>query len=195
MISNVLIWTKYWATKTPVFCPKIIKLYSNGMDHVNVIFTKLALSRLDSKSKYRFYLRIFHDFIDLGPEMSHIAYTKLGNNTKLLKLKIIVAKALISRNSNQRDRSSLVGQTWKNFMNPPFPDKSQRTGLSFRRSKWHAVIARMKAQITNLLCPFRRVACTYAWLMRDTIFWSIICIFHQDYITYYIPFWENTILV
>ena len=52
--SKVMKLTKSSATKTPTSCPKIIKIYSNGM----------AGLRFDRKIKYRFYLKMFFNLID-----------------------------------------------------------------------------------------------------------------------------------
>ena len=41
--SKVMKLTKSSATKTPTSCPKIIKIYSNGMAGVDIIDKKLAV--------------------------------------------------------------------------------------------------------------------------------------------------------
>ena len=76
-----------------------------------------------------------------------------------------------------RDHSPPLDQTGKNAVNHPFPEKSQPICQSCKKRKWDVVITGMKAQTTNLLCPIRYVACTYAWLKRETVFWSVICSF------------------
>ena len=43
-VSNVMRRTKGLATKAPVSCPNIIKLYNNGMGGVNVMDEKLLLT-------------------------------------------------------------------------------------------------------------------------------------------------------
>ena len=58
--------------------------------------------RLDRKSKYRFYLRMFFDFINFPLENRIIVYTKLGNGISLLNFKTVVVKALIGRYSNRK---------------------------------------------------------------------------------------------
>ena len=59
-------------------------------------------------------------------------------------------------------------------MNHPWPEKSQPTCPSSSRSEWDIMIARMKAQISNLSCSVRRVVCTYAWWKKEIVFWSIV---------------------
>ena len=75
------------------------------------------------------------------------------------------------------DCSPEVYQASKNLMNHPCLERSQPRCPSSSRSEWNAIIARMKAQITKNLGPIRHVACTYAWLQRETDFWSIISSF------------------
>ena len=76
-----------------------------------------------------------------------------------------------------RDRSPSVGPASKNLINHPCPEKGQPTCPSSRRNEWDANIARMNTQIPKLLFSVRHVDCTYAWLKRETVFWSIICSF------------------
>ena len=78
-LSNVMRQTKGSATKTPVSYPNIIKLYNNGMGGVDIMNHKTAAYRLDCKSKYRFYLTMFFDLIDVALVKSHLVYAKLGN--------------------------------------------------------------------------------------------------------------------
>ena len=72
--SNVMRRTKGSATKTPVSCPNIIKMYNASMGDVDVIDQKAAAYRLDRKNKLIFYLRMFFDLIDITIVNSHIVY-------------------------------------------------------------------------------------------------------------------------
>ena len=72
--SNVMRRTKGSATKTPVSCPNIIKMYKASMGDVDVIDQKAAAYRLDRKNKLIFYLRMFFDLIDIAIVNSHIVY-------------------------------------------------------------------------------------------------------------------------
>ena len=75
------------------------------------------------------------------------------------------------------DRFPLLGRASKILMNHPWPEKSQPACPSSNRSKWDVIVARMKAQISNFVCPVRHMACTYAWRKREIVFWSINCSF------------------
>ena len=110
--SNVMRRSKGSATKTPVSCPNIIKMYNVSMSGVDVIDQKTAAYRLGRKSKTRFYWRIFFDLIDIVIVNSHIVYTKFGNSISLLDFKIVVSKSLIERYSN-RQRSFPLSRTSK----------------------------------------------------------------------------------
>ena len=89
------------------------------MDGVDIMDQKTAAYRIDRKSKYRFYLSMFVDFMDATHVNSHIAYMKLVDDISLLNFKIVVAKALIVDTVIATDRSSLLGQTSENLMNHP----------------------------------------------------------------------------
>jgi len=100
--SNVLRRMKGSATKTPVPCPYIIKLYNKGMGGVDLMDKKTAAYRLDRRSKFRFYLRMFFDLVDIALVNSHIVHTKLGNKLTLLEFKIIVVQSLIGKFNNRQ---------------------------------------------------------------------------------------------
>ena len=101
-VSNLIGRTNGLSTKTPVSSLNIVKLYNNGKGGVDIVIQKTAAYRLDSKSKYRVYLRMFFALIDVGLANSHGVYTKLGNDIFVLNFKIVVAKALIGRYSNRK---------------------------------------------------------------------------------------------
>ena len=80
-----------------LFCPNIIKLYNNGMGGEDIMDLKTAACRLGRKSKYRFYLRMFFDLIDV----THV-YMKLGDRISLRKFEIVVANTLIGKDSSRK---------------------------------------------------------------------------------------------
>ena len=93
-------------------CPNKIKMYNASMSGVDVIDQETAAYWLDCKSKFRFYLRMFFDLIDIAIVNSHIVYTKLRNSISLLDFKIVVSKSLIETYSN-RQRSFPLSRTSK----------------------------------------------------------------------------------
>ena len=72
----------------------------------------MAVYWLDRKNKFRFYLRIFFDLINIAIVNSHILYTKLDNSVFLLDFEIVVAKSFIGRYNN-RQRSFPLSRTSK----------------------------------------------------------------------------------
>ena len=96
-VSNIMRQKKGSATKTPVSCPNIPKLCNNGMGGADIMNQKTA-----PYAKYRFYLKIFFDLIDVALVNNHIVYTTFANDISLLNFKIVVAKALIDRCSNRK---------------------------------------------------------------------------------------------
>ena len=65
-----------------------IKLYNKSTGGVDITDNKTADFRLNRKSKYCFYLRMFFDLKDVAFANSHTAYTKRGNNISLLNFKV-----------------------------------------------------------------------------------------------------------
>ena len=88
----------------PVSCPNMIRLHNNCTDGVDIMDQKTAAYRLDRKSKYWLYLRMFIDLMYVTDINCHIVYMKLGDGISLLTFTNVVAKALIGRYSN-RNRS------------------------------------------------------------------------------------------
>ena len=79
-LSNIMRRTKGSGTKTSVSCPDIINIYRNGIGSVDIMDQKATGYRVDHKSKYRFYVRIFFDLIYNALVNIHIIYKKHGNN-------------------------------------------------------------------------------------------------------------------
>ena len=117
--SNMMCRTKGSANKIPINCPNIVKLSNNGMDGVDIIDQKTAAYRLDRKSKFRFYLRIFFDLMDVALVNSYIAFQALGEtNLNLLYFKIVVAKSLIGRYVSRKRAFQKYDQARKELSSP-----------------------------------------------------------------------------
>ena len=96
---------------------------------------KTGAYRLDRKSKYRFYLRMFFDLIDCKLINSHIAYTKLGNDISLLNFNTVAMKALVGR-CNNRKRLFPTSRTSKpKFLKPSIP-REVPTHMPEFQDKW-----------------------------------------------------------
>ena len=114
--------TKGTATKTPVSCSNIMKMYSASMGGIDVMDQKTAAYRLNRESKFRFYLRMFSDLIDIVN--SHIVYTKLSNSISLLDFKIVVAKSLIGRYINRQQSFPLSTTSKRKALEPSLPKET-----------------------------------------------------------------------
>ena len=176
-VSNIMRRTKGSATKTRVSCPNIIKFYKNVMGGVEILQTHL-----------------FFDLIDVALVNSHIVYTKLGNDISLLNFKIVEAKALVGRYSNCKRLFNTSRSSKQKSHEPSIPRDSQPRCTISWRSEWDSIIARMKAQITKLVCLVRHVVYTYARVKRLFFEVSFVVLAH-NYIAYYILSWKWTILV
>ena len=91
------------ATKATINCPNLIKLYNAGMGGVDLLDQRVAAYRLDRKSKFRFYLRIFFDLMDIACTNGFIVFNMLYPEKKFttLDFKVAVAKSLIGRYNNR----------------------------------------------------------------------------------------------
>ena len=78
------------------------------MGGVDIVDQKTTSFRLDCKSKYHFYVRVFFDLVDVALVNIYKVYTKLDNHMPLLNFKAIVTKGLIE--VNVRDHFPTVGQ-------------------------------------------------------------------------------------
>ena len=65
------------------------------MGGVDIVDQKTTSFRLDRKSKYHFYVRVFFDLVEVALVNIHKVYT--NNHIPLLNFKAIVTKGLIDR--------------------------------------------------------------------------------------------------
>ena len=76
--------------------------------------------QLDRRSKYRFYLRIFFDLIDIACVNSHIVFRKFtSDNIDLKNFKLSVAEGLIAQYSSRQRASSKSKATKRKFTSIP----------------------------------------------------------------------------
>ena len=84
------------ATKLPVPCPDVIKMYNQGMGGVDLVNQRTAAYHLNRKSSIRFYLRIFFNLMDVACVNAFIVYNMMHqNNLILLDYKSIASTHLI----------------------------------------------------------------------------------------------------
>ena len=81
-----------------VICPNVANQYYNFMGGVDLIDQKKVFYQFDHRSKFKYYLRIVFDIIDIAIYNSHVIYTKLSGDTSTMGSKTFrrsVARSLI----------------------------------------------------------------------------------------------------
>ena len=94
--SNVMRRQKGSATKAPVSCPEAIKIYNTDIGGVDFMDQFKSTYRLNKRSKFRFYLRLFFDLHDVTCMRAFIIYKKLENTKLILKnFKVLITEMII----------------------------------------------------------------------------------------------------
>ena len=86
------------ATKLPVPCPDVIKMYNQGMGGIDLVDQRTVTYHVDRKSSITFYLRIFFYLMEVVCVNAFIVYNMMHQNElTLLDYKTIVSAHLIGR--------------------------------------------------------------------------------------------------
>ena len=91
--------------KARIPCPAIVKSHNASMGGVDLLDQMKVYYQLDRKSKFRFYLRIFFDLMDVSVVNSLYIYNKIckeNSQMSLLDFKFCVARALIGKFSSRQ---------------------------------------------------------------------------------------------
>ena len=116
-----------------VSCTTAIKVYNAHIDGVDLMDQLQSTYRLDRRSQFRFYLRLFFDLFDVACVNSYIIYKTLENKELCLKdYKLLITSKMsgwfVSRNislpnsrPSKRSRLSLPGPHPPSHMPPPPP--------------------------------------------------------------------------
>lgn len=93
------------AEKLGISCPKIVSNYNKGMGGVDLLDQRKSYYEVDRKAKFRFYLRIFFDLMDIACVNALIVYQQCCNSKIcLLDFKKSVADSM-TRKFSSRKRS------------------------------------------------------------------------------------------
>ena len=65
--------------KVKISCPTVIHEYNQHMGGVDLCDQMKVSYQVDRRSKFRFYLRIFFDFLNIGVVNSKIIYDKMDS--------------------------------------------------------------------------------------------------------------------
>jgi hypothetical protein len=97
--------------KVPVLIPKMVRVYNDIMGGVDLADQRKERYEIDHRSKYRFYLRIFFDLLDISITNSYIIYCKtmVHNERPLTSLAFrqLVATKLIGKFTNRARPTNL----------------------------------------------------------------------------------------
>ena len=86
-----------------VLCPAMIKEYNSHLNGLDIHDELKTSYKIDRKSRFRYYLRIFFKFMDSIIFNARVIYKKKVNaKTSLPNFKIILAELLINRFSSQK---------------------------------------------------------------------------------------------
>ena len=132
------------AEKLGISCPRIVANYNKGMGGVDLLDQRKSYYEVDRKAKFRFYLRIFFDLMDIACVNASIVYQQsCDSRTSLLDFKKSVADSLTRRFSSRKRSfpfarpsklSSLLRSRNVGSIEhlPTFSEKRRRCGLCLR---------------------------------------------------------------
>ena len=107
--------------KVKVACPSVIQEYNQFMGGVDLSDQMKVTYEVDRRSKFRFYLRIFFDFLDITVVNSKILYNKIESAPSLssLDFRYSIAQTMI-RKFSSRKRAVLLSRPSKRSRDPSF---------------------------------------------------------------------------
>ena len=65
--------------KAEIDCPAVVKEYNKFMGGVDRMDQNKVTYQLDHRSKYKYYLRIVNDLLDISINNAEIVYNKISN--------------------------------------------------------------------------------------------------------------------
>ena len=143
---------------------------NSNMGHVDVIDQKTAAYRLDFKSKFRFYLRMFFDLNDIVIVNSHIGIRSLVIQFPYLISKLLLQNRWLEGISIGKDLFFWAEQTSEKHWSHHCQRKYQHTCHNSTRSAWDAIFAKMKELTINHPYLVQPVVCTFAVPKREIAF-------------------------
>ena len=90
--------------KMQVSCPTVIHEYNQYMGGVDLSDQMKVYYQVDRRSKFRFYLRVFFDFLDIGVVNSKIVYDKIESAVKMssMDFRFSLARSMIRNFCNRK---------------------------------------------------------------------------------------------
>ena len=120
--------------KVKVTCPSSIQEYNQFMGGVDVSDQMKVTYEVDCRSKFRFYLRVFFDFLDIAVVNSEIFYNKIESASSLssLDFRYSVAQTMI-RKFSSRKRAIPLSRPSKKSRGPSFDIMDHLPDFAFSR--------------------------------------------------------------
>ena len=95
--------------KDVVKCPFVVQQYNKHMGGVDLMDQKKVTYQFDHRSRYKYYLRLVHDLLDIAINNAGIVYNRVNEQSEQLDSKIyrrMVARALIGNYSSRKRQLS-----------------------------------------------------------------------------------------
>ena len=109
--------------KVKVTCPSVIHEYNQFMGGVDLSDQMKVTYEVDRRSKFRFYLRVFFDFLDIAVINSNIVYKKMQPAVQMTSLDFRYALAYnMIRKFSGRKRAVPLTRSSKRSKGPSFDD-------------------------------------------------------------------------
>ena len=107
--------------KVKVTCPSVIQEYNQFMGGVDLSDQMKVTYEVDRRSKFRFYLRVFFDFLDIAVVNSKIVYNKIESAPSLssFDFRYSIAQTM-TRKFSSRKRAALLYRPSKRSRDPSF---------------------------------------------------------------------------
>ena len=107
--------------KVKVTCPSVIQEYNQFMGGVDLSDQMKVTYEVDRRSKFRIYLQVFFDFLDITVVNTKIVYNKIESASSLssLDFRHSITQTMI-RNFSSRKRTVLLSSPSKRSRSPSF---------------------------------------------------------------------------
>ena len=98
--------------------PTMVRMYNSSMGGVDLADQRKETYEIDHRSKYKYYLRLLFDFLDIAISNAYIIHNKL-ENTKLSSkdFRLLIVRGLVGQFSSRQHSGHYCGQGKKRKLN------------------------------------------------------------------------------
>jgi hypothetical protein len=144
------------AEKKKVTCPTVIQEYNNFMGGVDIMDQKKCSYGIDRGSKIKYYLRPFHDLLDIAVNNAYVVYQKLNPSSKLksITFRRNIALSLIGDYSSRKHSIHSFLNRHRASQIYANEDKSKRhlPDISETRKRCKNCSEKKRENRTNIIC-------------------------------------------